>query len=325
MNKINIGITAADSIVGHGIIKSLRKSDLKDKIRITAFEYFEGTVASYWADKTYLMPDILRKDVTCSGYIGKLISYIRDEEIKILFVAIGFELEMMSANRELIKKETGCEVIVRSPEVKRISEDKYETFKFLRDNKLACPSTWLPEEIGNVIYPAIIKPRTGTGSKGVYLVNSRKELEARIPEVKNPVIQENIGTKDDEYTCGILFLDNEVKSFICLKRYLKFGNTISAFHSKMHSELIRPYVNGIAQALRPYGPCNFQLRLDSSGAPRLFEINARFSGTTSMRPYFGLNESEFIVKHILGMEIPEVKLKYGKVLRYQEDLFIQEK
>jgi len=325
MNKINIGITAADSIVGHGIIKSLKKSDLRDRIRITAFEYFEGTVASYWTDKTHLMPDILRKDITRSEYIEKLISHIRDEEIRILFVAIGFELEMMAAHRDLIKKETGCEVIVSSPEVIRIAEDKYETFKFLRDNNLSYPATWLPEEIGNVAYPAIIKPRTGTGSKGVYLVNSGKELESRIPEVKNPVIQENIGTKDDEYTCGILYLDNEVKSFICLKRYLKFGNTVSAFHSKMHSEAIRPYVNGIAQALRPYGPCNFQLRLDSSGVPKLFEINARFSGTTSMRPYFGINESEYVVKHILGMKPPELKLKYGKVLRYQEDLFIQEK
>lgn len=324
MDKINIGITAADSIVGHGIIKSLKKSDLKDRIKITAFEYFEGTVASYWSDKTYLMPDILKKDVPRREYIEKLISHIRDEKITILFVAIGFELEMMAANRDLIRKETGCEVIVSSPEVIRISEDKYETFKFLRDNNLAYPSTWLPEEIGNVTYPVIIKPRTGTGSKGVYLLNTREELETRIPEVKNPVMQENIGTKDDEYTCGILYLDNEVKSFICLKRYLKFGNTVSAFHSKMHSELIRPYVNGIAKALRPYGPCNFQLRLDASGAPKLFEINARFSGTTSMRPYFGINESEYVVKHILGMKLPELKMRYGKVLRYQEDLFIQE-
>lgn len=325
MDKISIGITAADSIVGHGIIKSLGKSDLRDRIRITAFEYFEGTVASYWTDKTYLMPDILRKGVTRDEYVRKLISHIKDEKITVLFVAIGFELEMMADSRDLIRKETGCEVIVSSPEVIRIAEDKYETFRFLRENRLAYPATWLPEEIGDVTYPAIIKPRTGTGSKGVYLVNSRKELESRIPEVKNPVIQENIGTKDDEYTCGIICLDSEVKSLICLKRYLKFGNTVSAFHSKMHSEKIRPYVNGIAEALRPYGPCNFQLRLDASGNPKLFEINARFSGTTSMRPYFGINESEYVVKHILGMKTPEFHLKYGKVLRYQEDLFIQDK
>ena len=40
----------------------------------------------------------------------------------------------------------------------------------------------------------------------------------------------------------------------------------------------------------PYGPCNFQFRLDSFGIPRVFEINARFSGTTYMRTLSGFDE-----------------------------------
>ncbi|HBC87151.1 MAG TPA: ATP-dependent carboxylate-amine ligase [Lentisphaeria bacterium] len=324
MKKTSIGISAADSIVGHGIIKSLKKSDLRDSIRIVCFEYFEGTVASQWTEKTYMMPDILKSGVSRESYIEKLISSIKAEDIKILFVAIGFELEMMAASRDLIRKETGCEVIVSSPEVISIAEDKYETFRFLKANGLPYPLTWLPGEIDKAIYPAIVKPRTGTGSKGVYVVNSKDELLKRLSEIKNPVIQENIGTKDDEYTCGVIYLDDEVKTYICLKRYLKFGNTISAYHSKNAPSTIRPYIEKISHALKPFGPCNFQLRIDKDGNPKLFEINARFSGTTSMRPYFGINESEYMVKHLLGMEVPATSLKYGKVQRYQEDLFIQE-
>jgi len=324
MGKINIGITAADSIVGHGIIKSLKKSDLKDKIRITAFEYFEGTVASYWVDKTYLMPDILNKGVSRESYIEKLILAIDSEGIKILFVAIGFELEMMAENRDRIRSETGCEVIVSSPEVIRIAEDKYETYRFLKSNGFSSPCSWLPDEVDQIVYPAIIKPRIGTGSKGVSIVQTRDELLKKILELKNPLIQENIGTLDDEYTCGVIYLDNEVKSFICLRRYLKFGNTNSAYHSKNAPVCIRPYIESISHALKPYGPCNFQLRIDSQGNPKLLEINARFSGTTSMRPYFGINESEIMLKHILGMETFSSELKYGKVLRYQEDLFVED-
>jgi len=192
MRKTCIGISAADSIVGHGIIKSLRKSDLSGSLKIVAFEYFENMVASFWADKTYIMPDILRKGVTREDYVGKLVSLIREEDIKILFVAIGFELEMMAENRDRIRKETGCEVIVSSPEVIRIAEDKYETYRFLKDKGLPCPRTWLPGEIDNVAYPAIIKPRSGTGSKGVSVVGSKDELMKKLPELKNPVYRRTL-------------------------------------------------------------------------------------------------------------------------------------
>jgi len=324
MKKVCVGITAADSIVGHGIIKSLRKSDISSSLRIIAFEYFNDLVSSYWVDKTYIMPDILKIGVDRESYIQKLITHIKNEDIKILFVAIGFELEMMAENRERIKHETGCEVIVSSPEVIRIAGDKYQTYRFLKDNNIPCPQTWLPEEIDMVTYPAVIKPRSGTGSKGVSTVYSKDELLEKLHELKKPIIQENIGTQDDEYTCGILYIEEEVKTFICLKRYLKFGNTNVAYHSNSAPAEISPYIHRIAHALKPYGPCNFQLRIDSTGKPKLFEINARFSGTTSMRPYFGINESEYMLKYIIGMPTPQIELKYGKVLRYQEDLFIQD-
>lgn len=44
-----------------------------------------------------------------------------------------------------------------------------------------------------------------------------------------------------------------------------------------------------ALALKEYGPANFQIRVGSDG-PAIFEINARFSGTTVMRALAGFNE-----------------------------------
>lgn len=321
--KINVGITCVGSVIGQGVIKSIQQCDLMDKVNMVGFEYFEGTAGSYWIEKTYLMPDIINPKVSEEEYIEVLLQHIREEELELLFVGIGFELPMMAKNKDRIFKETGCTVIVSSEELIKTAVDKYLTYEFLKEKNLYYPETWLSKEIDGVQYPAVLKPRTGTGSKGVFIVHSRDELESKIGEVKNPMIQENVGTKDDEYTCGVIFFDNQLLSSICLRRYLKNGNTDVAYHAEDTPEQVKTYVADIAQAIQPFGPLNFQLRVGEDGIPKMFEINARLSGTTSMRPLFGINETELIIKYLMKMPLPTFKERYGKVLRYPENIFIE--
>lgn len=322
--KTPIGITCVDSLVGQGIIRSIRKSDLADRVDITGFEYFKDTLGGHWVDRTYIMPDILKRGVKQDSYIEKLITHIKAHGIKLLFIGIGFELEMMAGNKKRIEDETGCTVIVSSVKVIDIAEDKYKTYLFLKENGIFCPDTWLPSEIEEVRYPAIVKPRTGSGSRGLSLVKNRQELENTLKTLKNPVIQENVGKMENEYTCGVTFFKGEVKTAICLRRTLRHGNTYAAFNSPDTPESVYDYINVISKKLKPFGACNYQLRLDKDGTPKLFEINARFSGTTYVRHFFGINEVEYTIKHLLGMKTPKFKVKYGKVLRYLEDFFVEE-
>ncbi len=323
--KAPIGITCVDSLVGQGIIRSIRKSDLADRVDITGFEYFKDTLGAHWVDRTYIMPDILKRGVKQDSYIEELITHIKAHRIKLLFVGIGFELEMMAGNKKRIEDETGCTVIVSSVKVIDIAEDKYKTYLFLKENGIFCPDTWLPPEIEKVRYPAIVKPRTGSGSRGLSLVKNRQELENTLKTLKNPVIQENVGKMENEYTCGVTFFKGEVKTAICLRRTLRHGNTYAAFNSPDTPESVYDYINVISKKLKPFGACNYQLRLDKDGTPKLFEINARFSGTTYVRHFFGINEVEYTIKHLLGMKTPKFKVKYGKVLRYLEDFFVEDK
>jgi len=321
--KINIGITCVGSIIGQGIIKSIQKCSFADQINIIGFEYFENSAGSCWIDKTYIMVDILKPDVSENEYIDLLIEKINKETISVLFVGIGFELPMMARNKSKILDKTGCIVIVSSSEQIEMAMDKYKSYEFLKDNNLFYPKTWLPENLDDVEFPVILKPRKGTGSKGVFLIKNRNELLKFLPEIKEPMIQECVGTKDDEYTCGIIYLDGKIQSTICLRRYLKLGNTASAFHSPEIPEAIEEYVKDIAKKFHPFGPANFQLRLGKDGIPKLFEINLRFSGTTGMRPLFGVNEVEILLSHLIGFKRPCIKKKYGEVVRYLEDIFIE--
>ena len=56
----------------------------------------------------------------------------------------------------------------------------------------------------------------------------------------------------------------------------------------------------------------------------MFEINARFSGTTPMRMHFGLNEVELSLrKLLLAEDIRQPEVRNGIVLRYLEEMFVE--
>ena len=58
-----------------------------------------------------------------------------------------------------------------------------------------------------------------------------------------------------------------------------------------------------SEALNPTG---FQFRLDSIGIPRVFEINARFSGTTYMRSLVGFDEVAWSILYAQKGSLPDV-------------------
>jgi carbamoyl-phosphate synthase large subunit len=119
----------------------------------------------------------------------------------------------------------------------------------------------------------------------------------------------------------VIFFDGQVHASIVLRRDLRDGNTFRAY-SGDYPELQR-YVHDIANALRPHGPANFQFRVDAHGVPRLFEINARFSGTTPMRALFGFNEVDMCLrKLLLGDDIIDPVVRKGTVVRFLEEQFL---
>jgi carbamoyl-phosphate synthase large subunit len=90
-----------------------------------------------------------------------------------------------------------------------------------------------------------------------------EQLQSTLPRLRDPLIQELVGSQDTEYTCGVIYFDGDVKGSIALRRYLKDGNTASAYFSKDTPEIIYEYIHETAKTLKPFGPCNFQLRMDT--------------------------------------------------------------
>jgi carbamoyl-phosphate synthase large subunit len=322
---IRIGITGTGSLVGQAIIKSIKVSEFADKAMLIGMDYFNHTVGSFWCDKNYLLPDLLIAEYE-KQWEESVIGIIKENSIQILFIGVDFELIKFAHLKDRIENETNCVVIVSDKSVIQIADDKYQTYQFLKENKLFYPYTFDFETsiLNKITYPCILKPRNGYRSRGVSIVNSDEELIAKASTIQLPIVQEYIGNDETEYTCGVVCLGQNIYSII-LKRQLKDGNTYIAIYDSEFPAIINEYIHAIAKKLNIFGACNFQLRIDDAGIPKLFEINARHSGTTYIRTLFGFNEVELIINYVLGNEIKKVSLQEGKVVRYFDEMFIHKK
>jgi len=322
--QFNVGITGTGSLIGQAIIKSIIRSDYSDNYNLVGFDYFTDTVGSFLCKKNHILPDIYNNKNLIIDWLKLFIKLILEEKLDIIFVGVDFELMLFSKFKSEIELETKCKIIISPEKVIEIGNDKYLTYKFLKKNNLNYPKTFLPNEIKfeNIKFPIIVKPRVGARSVGVYKVHNLEDLKSKIKTIVNPIIQEYIGDESDEYTCGIIYFDQELKSSIAIKRTLKNGNTFISEFNNSSSKEIDKYILRIANVLKPYGSCNFQLRIDKNGIPKLFEINPRHSGTTFIRSLFGYNEIIFILKYVLENKSLKFKLKDGKAIRFFEEKLI---
>jgi len=219
--------------------------------------------------------------------------------------------------------EFNVHTVISSIEVINISDNKYKTSSFLREGGFNYPKTDYMKDVdtNNIEYPVIVKPSVGFGSIGVYKVNNLDELIPHLEDTNNIVIQEFIGNEDTEYTCTVVKIGNELSPVLVLKRILRSGDTYRA--EPVESKKIEQYVLDVASKLEIDGGCNFQLRLDTHGKPKIFEINSRFSGTTPFCAQIGFNPVEFYLKKSLGLE-STVNIDYSSiVLRYWSEVIVK--
>ena len=79
----------------------------------------------------------------------------------------------------------------------------------------------------------------------------------------------------------------------------------------------------IAAALGARGAINIQCRL-VNGVVNVFEINPRFSGTTSLRAMAGYNEPDILIRwHVLGERVqPRFEYREGVITRSLSEHFL---
>jgi carbamoyl-phosphate synthase large subunit len=317
---MNILVLGVGGNVSQGILKALALSGLA--CRVVGACVNSRAFGLYTTDKAYISPA-----AADPAFMDWLLRICREEGIHAILSGVEPVLKVLSREVARIQAETGAIALVSSPECLAVGDDKLATCRWLEAHGLAFPAyadsedaTAVQALVNSCGYPLLAKPRQGKGAEGVLEI--RGEADLRFASGRpGYVIQEYLGSAEEEYTAACLSdRDAKVRGCIVLRRELMGGTTSRAEaggYPLMRSEAIR-----IAEALRPVGPCNVQMRLHR-GRAVCFEINVRFSGTTPIRARLGFNDVEAALRHyILGEPAADLPvITEGICVRYWNEAY----
>ena len=313
----NIWVTGASSLIGYGILKSIRNT--KKPYKLIGSTIHKNSIAPAFTDVCIEAPFSGSK-----GYIDWIIKVIKDHNVDLVIPSFDEDVHFLTDHRKQIEL-TGAKLVLNNFELVHLCNDKWEFYKVLKSNNCpyAIPSS-LSSEFDELVkefgLPLLLKPRKGFASKGIVKVMDEDTFNLHKAEIgNNLMVQPIIGKDDEEFTTGA-FCDGKggYHAIITFKRKLSnegYTNEAEVFGSKQIEEAVLD----ICKILKPIGPTNFQFRIHN-GVCQLLEINPRFSASTSMRVAFGYNDAIMAIEYYLEGKIPkQPKIKQGKAIRYVED------
>jgi carbamoyl-phosphate synthase large subunit len=352
--KINILVTAAGGGgVGEQILKSLvMANETHGKYHIIAGDMNMDCPQVEMADEFRQLPA-----ANDPKFIETILGICDERSCQAVFYGCEPDLKTLSKSRHLFE-ERNILLPLNPQNVIDDCMDKVRTGKLLSSLGFE-PPRWI--EIGNFndlndinFFPVIVKPAVGSGgSNHCYIAQNLSELKAlyQYLELALPgqklVVQEYVGDCESEYTVGVLMdMDGNYINAIAMNRFLRsqlnvrakypnntgkkeLGSHLVISSGISHGRLgrysqITEKCRDIAEAIGARGAINIQLRY-VNGDLKIFEINPRFSGTTSLRSMVGYNEPDVLIRrHILNEEITaDFEYKGGVILRsLKEDLVV---
>lgn len=318
------GIGGTNSLA---ILKSLNLSKVEH--RSVGTEIKALNAGSILSDVSYLIPKVSDE----AAYKAALIEIIKKENVNIIFATTETEIAYLASVKEELQDEYGLTVMVADTAILEISQDKYKTQEFLKHNQFVYIPTTIAhslEAINQFVaengFPVIRKPIYGYGSRGVDIIRNQDELDL-FPVDDDYVLQAYIESDEtdgfDEYTSEVFVnKDGSIAGGIVIQRTLLRGESNNG--KVIRDDETLGYLKKVAQTLGVKGPCNFQYRM-KDGKPYIFEINARYSGTSAVRAHFGFNNVDLALKSFVNNDhtvIEDNAITEGYFVRYWEEAYI---
>lgn len=316
MTAIRVAITGINGDVGLGALQGLRAAQ-DQKIWILGTDANEECPTRHMVDAFVKLPP-----VASPLYPDALLSQLRTNGIDVLLPGIDSEVILLS--RERARFETaGVKVALAPSDLIEAADDKLATAAFVTARGLNAPLTFdaasAPQEIE---FPVLAKPRRGHGSRGIVILNDRRDLEAFLAEHRpNYCLQRYVD--GPELTIGFLYdWNGNLRDALALERSLEGGRTARA--TVVRSAEILSFIEDFGTGIKGAGAVNAQLRLNAELGPQIFEINARLSGSTAMRVALGFNDPLRIVQHLAqGVPMDRATVYDATVYRTPTELVVK--
>ncbi|KLO21311.1 hypothetical protein X275_09530 [Marinitoga sp. 1197] len=284
-------------------------SKYSNNFKIYGADYDELSPALYFVDKAFKLPYEINEK-----YVFKVLKIAKSEDISIIIPLIDPELKYFSKYRNLFEKEN-IFVMISKEESINVSIDKWETFLWAQKSGIRVPFTYKVSNLllkKNIKFPIILKPRTGSASKGIFKCKGKSDLKKIFNSLSDQyIVQEYID--GDEITVDIFGTEEGVLIFESQRKRLKVrGGEIERGVTQKDKKLTE-IIKILVKNFKPNGVINVQfIKNKKDGNYYLIEINARFGGGYPLSHFAGANYIELLLN-----------MFYKKDLKFNENNYIE--
>lgn len=263
------------------------------------------------------------------AYIPEMLKVCDEQNVGLVIPTHDLEL-MLYAQAVDQFEAIGTRIVVPSPEVVALGSDKDATHRWLIENNLPAPRQATPNEVlanpDDWPMPLLIKPRHGSSSIGVHIINDLDKLQMLTAD--QPYLVQTIA-QGVEYTVDLFVDQSGVCRCAVPRRRLE---TRAGEISKGITEHIEPVIqlamSTSAKLPGARGVMCLQLFHDpSTNNCEIIELNTRFGGGYPLTHEAGGDYLSWLIEESLGLPISANNDTWQDglvMLRYDDAVFVDQ-
>jgi len=283
----------------------------------------ELSPASHLVDRCFKVPRCSDLD-----FVPATIALCRNHNVNLVVPTIDPELPSYAIHAKDFEI-AGAKVLISSPSTIDIAFDKYRTNEWFVAHGFPTVAQKLVEEVLDNVsqwtFPVIVKPRHGSASIGVRIIDDVQTLQA---------LKDHEGLVVESIACGVehttnLFLDRSGRCVCAVphQRLETRGGEVSKGRTVKNYKLME-LAKSVAEALPgARGPLNLQGFVDENNEVQFTEINARFGGGFPLTAEAGANFCRWILEDMCGFPSSATFSNWRDhllMLRFDSAVFIPE-
>lgn len=243
---------------------------------------------------------VINKPISHRRYVPELLALAGRKKISLLIPTIDTELKALAANRDSFLA-VGTRVLISSPDVISLCQDKRKTYSFLTDNGFGTPETWIAEKVcaSKLSFPVFLKPWDGSASKGNVVARDADELRYWCGRIPNCLVQEHI--RGQEYTCDVYVDFNmHVRCVVPRKRIAVRAGEVCTGKTVKIPKLMHECKRLVETLGAGPGVITIQCFLTPRGKIKFIEVNPRLGGGVPLSIKAGADFPKWILQELTG-------------------------
>jgi carbamoyl-phosphate synthase large subunit len=311
--KATILLTSAGGLTGIYLSKHLKKSQL---YRIIAIDMSEITPLRKWVDAFYVVPSVKDKE-----YIPSVQQIVSKEKVDIIIPVTSYDVNIYS-QKNIQDGFRDVRMLVMNNQDNDIFSNKETCYKYLSELGIRTPEIY--HSIDDAVFPCILKPVVGSGSKNTVKIENTKDYNYWSEKVKDHILIEYLAGK--EYTVDCLFNNDGKCLGANVRERIKTTGGGATITRNDYTQDINETIKTLENTGKIKGPVNFQFKRLNSGDCCIFDFNTRFaSGGLPLTVKSGfdipIKLSQLLLNEQVEAWYPQQSNNGLTMIRYYEEYF----